>query len=56
MTERLTQIFNALCMVHTKGEDTIIMGQCLSALQQVLEQTQNDAVNSADDEKSTEED
>lgn len=36
MTEQLVKIFNALCMVATKGEDTIIMGQCLTAMQQVI--------------------
>ena len=32
----LTQIFNTLSLVSTKGEDTIIMGECLSAFKNFL--------------------
>ncbi len=31
--ELLTRIYNTLLLVSTKGEDTIIMGDCLKALQ-----------------------
>ena len=31
--ELLTRIYNTLLLVNTKGEDTIIMGECLRALQ-----------------------
>lgn len=33
----LTQIYNTLLLVNTRGEDTIIMAECLKALQQVIE-------------------
>lgn len=33
----LSQIFNTLTLVHTKGEDTIIMGECLKTFQQFLQ-------------------
>ena len=29
----LTRIYNTLLLVNTKGEDTMIMGECLRALQ-----------------------
>lgn len=32
----LTQIYNTLLLINTKGEDTIIMGDCLKAFQQFL--------------------
>lgn len=35
--EILGRIFTALGSVSTKGEDTIIMADCLRALQQVLQ-------------------
>lgn len=31
--ETLSRIYNTLLLVNTKGEDTIIMGDCLKALQ-----------------------
>lgn len=34
--EILVKIYNTLTLVSTKGEDTIIMGQCLSAMREVL--------------------
>lgn len=36
--EQLTRIYNTLFLVHTKGEDTIIMGDCLKAFKEWLEQ------------------
>ena len=32
----LTQIFNTLTLVSTKGEDTMIMGDCLRAFKDFL--------------------
>ena len=31
--ELLTRLYNTLLLVNTKGEDTIVMGDCLRALQ-----------------------
>ena len=31
--ELLTRIYNTLLLVNTKGEDTMIMGECLRVLQ-----------------------
>lgn len=31
--ELLTRIYNTLLLVNTKGEDTMIMGECLKTLQ-----------------------
>lgn len=31
--ELLTRVYNTLLLVNTKGEDTMIMGECLRALQ-----------------------
>ena len=36
MKNRLTQIFNALKMVETKGDSTVIMADCLKALAEVI--------------------
>ena len=30
--ESLSRIYNTLLLVNTKGEDTIVMGDCLKAL------------------------
>lgn len=35
--QTLQMVFNSMCEVHTKGNDTIIMGQCLQAMQQVIQ-------------------
>ena len=32
----LTSIYNTLSLIPTKGEDTILMGQCLFTLRDVL--------------------
>lgn len=34
--EQLKRIYNTLTLVSTKGEDTILMGQCLQALSQEI--------------------
>lgn len=39
--EQLVKVYNTLLLVTTKGEDTIIMGQCLHALYQLLTELQN---------------
>jgi hypothetical protein len=33
---QLTRIFNTLLNVHTCGEDTLIMSDCVRALQQII--------------------
>lgn len=38
--KQLVKIYNTLLLVSTKGEDTIIMGQCLTALKDILTQMQ----------------
>lgn len=37
---QLVQIYNTLTTISTKGEDTIIMAQCLSTLRPLLLQLQ----------------
>lgn len=37
---QLIQIYNALCLVHTNGEDSFIMVDCLKALQAYIKQAQ----------------
>lgn len=34
--ELLVNIYNTLLLVNTKGEDTIIMGECLKTLQHFI--------------------
>ena len=36
--EQLTRIYNTLLNVGTKGEDTLIMADCIRALEQVIVQ------------------
>lgn len=44
--EQLIKIYNTLNLVSTKGEDTIVMGQCLNAFKKVLVDMQNITENS----------
>lgn len=34
---QLSKIYNTLSLISTKGEDTLVMADCLRAFQQVLE-------------------
>lgn len=34
--ETLSRIYNTLLLVNTKGEDTMVMGDCLKALQTLI--------------------
>ena len=34
--ELLTRIYNTLLLVNTRGEDTMIMGECLKTLQNFI--------------------
>ena len=36
--EQLSRIYNTMLEIRTKGEDTIIMSDCLRALEQVVQQ------------------
>lgn len=36
--EQLTRIYNTMLNIGTKGEDTLIMADCLRALEQVIVQ------------------
>ena len=45
--EQLAKIYNTLLMVSTKGEDTVIMGQCLAALRDTLMQLQQEEASPA---------
>lgn len=46
--EQLIRIYNTLMTIATKGEDTIIMGQCLGAMKEVLVEAQKNPI-SVDD-------
>lgn len=39
--EQLIRVYNTLLNVSTKGEDTILMGQCLAAMKDALVGIQN---------------
>lgn len=47
--EQLIKIYNTLTLISTRGEDTIVMGQCLSAMRNTLTEMQEVAVKSASD-------
>lgn len=36
--EQLTRIYNTMLEIRTKGEDTLVMSDCLRALEQVVTQ------------------
>lgn len=36
--EQLTRIYNTMLQIGTKGEDTLVMADCLRALEQVVNQ------------------
>ena len=36
--EQLTRIYNTMLEIRTKGEDTLVMADCLRALEQVVNQ------------------
>ena len=36
--EQLTRIYNTMLNIGTKGEDTLVMADCLRALEQVVRQ------------------
>lgn len=40
---KLTQLYNTLLMISTRGEDTMIMAECLKALQQIVEEGAKEA-------------
>ena len=37
---QFVRIYNTLCTVATRGEDTIIMGECLRAMQTLAQEIQ----------------
>ena len=37
--EMLTRIYNTLALISTKGEDTLVMADCLRAIQQIVDNT-----------------
>ncbi len=40
LLEQLVKTYNTLLLVSTKGEDTIIMGQCLTSMRNILMEIQ----------------
>ena len=36
--DMLSRIYNTMCGISTKGEDTLVMADCLRALEQVVTQ------------------
>ena len=51
MKETLISIYNALRQVETKGENTLIIADCVRALYEVIQQLDNpaDSVNSTEE-------
>lgn len=51
--ENLIRVYNALLGISTKGEDTVMMGQCLAVMRETLTEVQNamsaDAASVAED-------
>lgn len=40
MVNKLTALYNTLAQIETKGENTIVMGDCLKYLKQIIEEEQ----------------
>lgn len=36
--KNLTQVYNTLLLISTRGEETVIMAECLKALQKIIEE------------------
>lgn len=47
LLEQLIKTYNTLLLVSTKGEDTMIMGQCLTSMRNILMEIQQSANNEA---------
>lgn len=41
---QLSRIYNTLLTIETKGENTIVMGDCLRAFQQSMQEIQNQPI------------
>ena len=48
--EQLTRIYNTMLNIGTKGEDTLVMADCLRALEQVVRQVSQQQVPAAETE------
>lgn len=48
--EQLSRIYNTLLLVNTKGEDTIVMAECLNALKNFVITMQQEAQNKTEEE------
>ena len=44
MIEKLTALYNTLAQVETKGDSTVIMGDCLKYLKQMIAEEQSKPV------------
>lgn len=40
LLEQLIKTYNTLLLISTKGEDTVIMGQCLTSMHNILMEIQ----------------
>ena len=47
MKEELTNLFNTLCQIETKGQSSIIMGDCLRYLEQLINKSAETETESA---------
>lgn len=41
MKDDLTKLFNTMCQIETKGQSTIIMGDCLRYLEQLINKSES---------------
>lgn len=41
--EQLTRIYNTLLLINTKGDDTLVMADCIRAFKQEIEQMTQEA-------------
>lgn len=44
MKEKLTRLQNALCTINTKGQDTIVMADCLKFISQMISEVETEKV------------
>lgn len=49
--ETLTRIYNTMLLINTKGEDTIIMSDCLKALRSFIASVEQEQVQNQQEEE-----
>lgn len=49
MNEKLKALYSTLCLISTKGNDTLLMADCLKHLHQCIQETEVDTQKPSND-------